>query len=195
MRPRSIKMPNGWSVTPQGNLLTTERGAEMKRVPVHVLLTMLIASLATSTAWSSVLVDQPAPDFALRGIDGRTLRLSEYRSEIVLLSFASDSCARCRKALPFFEELQRQYQGAGLNIIAVDIEGNSNEANGLATELGLNFPILLDTDQSVSRLYDLNQLPLTLLIDREGRVHSINKGFRGDSGAQISAELAQLMAD
>ena len=188
-------MPNGWSVTPQGDLLTKERGVEMKRIPAQVLLTILIACLAMSSAWSSPLVDEPAPDFALHGIDGKTLRLSEYRSEIVLLSFASDSCARCRQALPFFEDLNRQYQGAGLNVIGVNIEANAKVATDLAAELGLHFPILLDTGQSVSRLYDLNQLPLTLLIDREGVVQLINQGFRGDSGAQISAGLARLLAD
>ncbi|MCJ7555307.1 MAG: redoxin domain-containing protein [Gammaproteobacteria bacterium] len=167
----------------------------MKRIPVQVLLAILIACLATNTASSSALVDAPAPDFALRGIDGKTLRLSEYRSEIVLLSFASDSCARCRQALPFFEQLHRQYQSEGLNVIGVNVEGDSRAVTDLATELGLNFPFLLDTGQSVSRLYDLNQLPLTLLIDREGRVHLINTGFRGDSGAQISTEVARLLAD
>ena len=167
----------------------------MQKKPVKVLIAMLFALLTVNTAASSDFVNAPAPDFALRSSDGKTLRLSEYRSEIVLLNFASESCARCREAMPVLEELHHRYWSDGLNVIGVDIDGDSETAAELAAELGVNFPILLDTGQSVSRLYDLNRLPLTLLIDREGVVRFANKGFRGESAAQISAEVARLLAD
>jgi len=167
----------------------------MRKSPAQLVCAILIAVLTMSPVSSSELVDARAPDFALHSIDGNTQRLSEFRSEVVLLSFASERCTRCRQSLPFFEELHRRYQADGLKVIAVDIDGNPKSAGHVVAELGLTFPMLLDTDQSVSRLYDLNQLPLTLLIDREGTVRLVNKGFRGDSGAQIGAELDRLLAD
>ena len=167
----------------------------MRKSPAQLFFAILIAVLATSPVSSAELVDARAPDFALHSIDGTTLRLSEFRSEVVLLSFASERCTRCRQSLPFFEELHRRHQVDGLKVIGVDIDGDPKSASHVIAELGLTFPILLDTDQSVSRLYDLNQLPLTLLIDREGTVRLVNKGFRGDSGAQIGAELDRLLAD
>jgi peroxiredoxin len=124
-----------------------------------------------------------------------TFRLSEFRSEIVLLSFSSERCTRCSDSLPFLQDLYRRHQSDGVSVIDVDIDGNTRHSTDLAAELGLTFPILLDTGQSVSRLYDPDQLPLTLLIDREGRVRYVDKGFRGESQAQISAELNRLLAD
>jgi peroxiredoxin len=167
----------------------------MQNKPLQVLMSVLFALLAANTAASSDFVNAPAPDFALRGIDGKTLRLSEYRSEIVLLNFASESCARCREAMPVLQELQRQHRAEGLNVIAVDIDGDPEAAARLAAGLDPDFTVLLDTGQSVSRLYDLGRLPLTLLIDREGVVRFVNEGFRGDSGAQVGAEVARLLAD
>jgi peroxiredoxin len=167
----------------------------MARAPAQVLLAIFLAFLATHAALSADLVDAPAPDFALRGVDGKTLRLSEFRSEVVLLSFSSDRCARCRQSLAYFEELYREHQSAGLNVIDVDVNGNAKEAANIATELGLSFPILLDTLQSVSRQYDPRQLPVTFLIDREGTVRFVNKGFRGDSGAELNAAVIRLLAD
>lgn len=167
----------------------------MRKNPVHIFIATLLAILAANPVSPAELVNARAPDFALHSIDGDTLRLSEFRSEVVLLSFVSERCTRCRQSSPFFEELQNRYQADGLKVIGVDIQGKPESASHMVAELGLTFPVLLDTDQSVSRLYDLNQLPLTLLIDREGAVSFINKGFRGDSGAQIDAELKRLLAD
>ncbi len=167
----------------------------MRKALLQISYAIFFAFLMMNTASSSDFVDAPAPDFALRGIDGHTLRLSEFRSDIVLLSFSSERCTRCRQSMPLLEELFRLHAVDGLQVISVDIDGNSKSAENVAKELGLTFPVLLDTDQSVSRLYDLNRLPLILLIDREGTVRFENKGFRGDSGAQISAKLDRLLAD
>lgn len=167
----------------------------MRKTPVQIVIVVLIALVVTSQASSSELVDARAPDFALHSVTGSTLRLSEFRSDIVLLSFSSERCSRCRQALPFLEGLYRQYQWDGLKVIGVDIDGDPKSASHVIAELGLTFPMLLDAGQSVSRLYDLNQMPLIVLIDREGMVRLVSKGFRGDSQAQISAGLARMLTD
>lgn len=167
----------------------------MAKAPAQVLLAIFLAFLAMQTALSADLVDAPAPDFALRGVDSKTLRLSEFRSEVVLLSFSADRCTPCRQSMAFFEELYREHGSAGLYVIGVDVNGDAKQASNVAAELGLSFPILLDTLQTVSRQYDPRQLPVTFLIDREGTVRFVNKGFRDNSSTELSAAVIRLLAD
>ncbi len=151
--------------------------------------------LATGVAGSTAFIGDRAPDFVLPSLQTGNLRLSEYRSEVVVLSFWSSRCGRCRKAMPFYESLYQQHRNSGLQVIAIAVDGDAAIARQLVAEFKLDFPMLLDQQHRVSRLYDLNQMPMTLVIDREGNVVFIDKGFRGNSGERIAAEVAGLMAE
>ena len=63
-------------------------------------------------------------------------------------------------------------------LLGVNIDDDPRAAAALATKLGLRFPVLLDTDKKVSRVYDMSAMPATLLIDRDGRVRHIHRGYR-----------------
>jgi peroxiredoxin len=112
----------------------------------------------------------PAPDFALEDTTGRNERLSEYRGEVVLLTFWSSGCGACRASLT-------QVNGAAIELgrdavvaLGVSLDGEPARAASVAGSLGLKFTNLVDARQSVGRLYDVSHLPLTFLIDREGVV-------------------------
>jgi peroxiredoxin len=194
MRSHPRPLPFG---LPENLTSINEKGARrlMRKTALHSVLAIAIALVATSAASSAVLVNAPAPDFALRSLDGSALRLSEFRSEVVLLSFVSQGCGRCRASMPFLQELRNLHQADGLQVLVVDIDGNPESAEKLMGKMQLTFPILLDSEQAVSRLYDLNQLPLTLLIDREGEVVLLEKGFQDPGVANIRAGLDRLLAD
>lgn len=151
--------------------------------------------LATGVAGSTAFIGDRAPDFVLPSLQTGNLRLSEYRSEVVVVSFWSSRCGRCRKAMPFFESLYQQHRNSGLHVIAIAVDGDVAIARQLVAEFKIDFPMLLDQQHRVSRLYDLNQMPMTLVIDRDGNVVFIDKGFRGNSGERIAAEVAGLMAE
>jgi len=80
--------------------------------------------------------------------------------------------------MPHLNKLHDKYRDAGFVLLGVNIDDNARAATDLATKLGLRFPVLLDTDKSVSRLYDLGSMPATVLIDREGRVRHLHRGYR-----------------
>jgi len=113
-----------------------------------------------------------APDFALKDLSGRNQRLSEFRGEAVVLTFWASYCGPCRSAL----------QSAGAAVadrdapavaLGVSLDRDNDRAASVAGSLGLSYPSLLDAGQSVGRLYDVQHLPLTLLIDRTGTVRQI----------------------
>jgi peroxiredoxin len=161
----------------------------------HCLAILAGLLLAVNVASSASLIGAPAPDFALPSLQQGNLRLSEYRSQVVVLTFWASWCTRCNQALPLYKSLYRQYQAAGLNVFSVAIDGEADVAEKLVKDFGLEFPVLLDRDHQVSRLYDLGKMPVTVVIDREGEVVFIDSGFRGDSIKRIAAEVSELMEE
>jgi len=170
-----------------------ERFRHGMRIGMLVLVAMLSLSPATLLAGTADLIGAPAPDFALRSTAGNNLRLSEYRSDVVVLNFWSEWCGKCAAAVSALNEFDSQYGDAGLRVLTIDVDGNHGQH--LVDEAGLTYPVLLDVKSRVSKAYDLNRLPVTVLIDREGTVRYVQKGFKGNANQQLSVELNALLQE
>ena len=127
-------------------------------------------------------VDQPAPDFFLRTLNGRSVRLSDYRGKTVVLNFWASWCPPCRREMPDFQTLWEERGPSGpddIVILAVNLlpEDTIAAAEGFVDEFGLTFPILLDTSRGeVARPYGVQALPATFFIDRDGIVRTTALG-------------------
>ena len=141
------------------------------------------------------LLGGKAPDFVLRSVADGNVRLSEYRSDVVVLNFWSDWCGSCNQLLPALNELRARHESAGLRVLAVDVKGEARSASNTAKELHLELPLLLDEHQQVSRTYDLPRLPVTLLIDREGTVRFVQQGATSEVIARLTDEVAAVIAE
>jgi peroxiredoxin len=139
---------------------------------------LLLLAAAAVTASAAVQPSATAPDFTLRSIGGANLRLAEQRGQVVLVNFWATWCGPCRQEMPHLNRLYDKYRSAGFVLLGVNIDDDPRAAADLATKLGVHFPVLLDTDKKVSRAYDMSAMPATLLIDRDGRVRHIHRGYR-----------------
>ena len=119
-----------------------------------------------------------APDFTLRTLDGPNLRLQEQRGRVVLVNFWATWCGPCRQEMPHLSKLYDKYRSSGFVLLGVNVDDDTKNAVDLAGKLGLKFPVSLDSDKKVSRLYDLSAMPSTVLIDREGRVRYVHRGYK-----------------
>ena len=113
----------------------------------------------------------PAPDFTLSSLDGRTVKLSDFRGKAVLLNFWATWCPPCKVEMPWFEDLQRQYAAAGLVVIGVAMDDTEPaKIAKYASELGVNYPVLLGTNQVSDDYGDVQYLPTTFYIGRDGTI-------------------------
>jgi peroxiredoxin len=133
---------------------------------------VLAALLAASGAGATAAEGPSAPDFALASTAGSNYRLSEYRGEVVALVFWASWCGDCRRELERFERLRRTYGGVGLVVLGVNLDTEPARAAALAGAAGLGYPVLIDAHMDVSRSYRADDLPLIVLIDRNGSVRA-----------------------
>lgn len=164
------------------------------RVLPAALLGAALASLA-GVAAAAVGTDKRAPDFTLRTLDGPNLRLQEQRGRVVMLNFWATWCGPCRQEMPHLNRLYEKYRGAGFTLLGLNIDEDARNAAGLASKLGLRFPVLLDSDKKVSRMYDLGTMPSTVLIDRDGRVRFIHLGYQDGYELTYDKQIRELLKE
>lgn len=158
---------------------------------------LLAATLAVgaSAAMSAVALSAAAPDFTLRRVDGPNLRLQEQRGQVVLVNFWATWCGPCRQEMPHLNRLYEKYRPSGFVLLGVNIDEDAKAAVELALRLGLKFPVLLDTDKRVSRLYDLSAMPATVLIDRDGRARFLHRGYREGMEQTYEQQIRDLLKE
>jgi thiol-disulfide isomerase/thioredoxin len=119
-----------------------------------------------------------APQFALKDLNGSTVRLRAYRGKVVLINFWATWCPPCRAEMPDLVRLQREHAKQGLQIIGITYPPeDETEVRRFARSLKVNYPIILGTRQIKARFSSDENLPLTVVIDRDGKVSDIISGI------------------
>lgn len=141
---------------------------------------VLLAALMIVFACAGVLgqTSKAPPQFELRDINGRIVRLSDYRGKVVLINFWATWCPPCRAEMPDLVRLQRQHKRHGLQIIGITYPPESKiRVRRFARSLKVNYPIILGTRQIKTRFSSEEALPLTVVIDREGKISEVISGI------------------
>jgi len=118
------------------------------------------------------------PQFELKDINGRIVRLSNYRGKVVLINFWATWCPPCRVEMPDLIRLQREHGKEGLQIIGITYPPERKlRVQRFARSLNVNYPIILGTHQLKASFSSEEVLPLTIVIDRDGKVSDIISGI------------------
>jgi peroxiredoxin len=131
-----------------------------------------VAAITILITLAAPVMASIAPDFALRSVAGANHRLSEHRGEVVALVFWASWCGGCRPELERFEKLRKTYSPAGLVVLSVSLDEEPARAATIAAAAGIDYPVLLDAGKKVSRIYEAENLPLIILIDRNGVIRA-----------------------
>jgi len=170
----------------------------MTRISAATRSTLVIAALlavATAVVAATRLAGAEAPDFVLKSLSGENLRLSEYRGEVVMLSFWASWCGDCRAQLEELGAMRARYEEAGVELLAVSLDQNRRQADELATGLGMSYPVLHDEGGEVGRLYDVSRMPVMVLIDRNGIIREVFEGFRRGNEQQYLERVQALLRE
>lgn len=119
-----------------------------------------------------------APDFSLQTLQGETIQLSDLRGRAVVINLWASWCPPCKEEMPALQRVHEEYSPIGVTILAVNATNQDDQkaAEQFVQANGLSFPVLLDTDGKVSRLYELRSLPTTFFIDPGGVIQEVVVG-------------------
>lgn len=142
----------------------------MKHLALATIL--LVALLARSPAQTGVRTAN-APDFELKDLGGRTVKLSDYRGKVVLINFWATWCPPCQAEMPDLVRLQKENESRGLRIIGMTYPAYDRKAvRRLARELKLNYPVLYGSRELAAK-YEVGEiLPATVVVDRQGMIRA-----------------------
>lgn len=167
---------------------------------IAVLVVAVVAFAGCATTPSSDEVSPSsgsAPDFTLRDVDGRDVRLSDFEGRVVVLDFWATWCVPCEAAMPHLQTLFEKYKGQGLTILGVSMDGPETLSSvaPFARRYGLSFPVLLDVETKVTGIYNpKSAAPLSVFIGRDGRVAHTKQGFSAGDEADVEAEIVRLLS-
>jgi len=134
-----------------------------------------------------------APDFTLRDSSGQAIALAAYKGRVVLLDFWATWCTGCKVEIPWYMEFEKKYKRLGLSSIgvAMDDEGWAKVLPYLHQK-PINYPIVVG-DAGFAKRYKVTSLPVTLLIDRHGRIADAHEGMvvKGEWEREIQALLRE----
>jgi cytochrome c biogenesis protein CcmG/thiol:disulfide interchange protein DsbE len=125
---------------------------------------------------------KPAPDFALKDADGKTVRLSDYKGKVVLLNFWATWCGPCKIEIPWFMDFQRKHKDRGLQVIGVAMDDDGWDAvKPFVNQYAINYRVVLGNDQTSQAYGGVEALPTTFMIDRDGRIADVHVGLAARS--------------
>tara|TARA_B100000315_G_scaffold250156_1_gene282518 strand:- start:1579 stop:2220 length:642 start_codon:yes stop_codon:yes gene_type:complete len=120
-----------------------------------------------------------APDFTLPDIDGKSISLSQLSGKVVFLNIWATWCGPCRTEMPSMEKLYQKFKKEDFVMLAISIDRQGKSVViPFLEELGLTFPVLLDPDSTIQKLYKIRALPSSIIIDKMGFVDTREAGAR-----------------
>jgi len=135
-----------------------------------------------------------APDFSLYDVEGKGIKLSDFQGKVVMLNFWATWCGPCKAEVPSMEALYQDYKDKGFVILAVNVGDSKNKVEKFVAENSLTFPILLDWSKNVSRQFQVNGLPTTFIIDKNGIITEVVIGTRNweeDCNSKLISDLLE----
>ena len=164
-----------------------------------LLLVAALAFLAQLAACGEPVViptlGQPVTDIALPDLEGKTVRLSDFRGEVVLLNFWATWCPPCIEEMPSLQKLQEALGEKGLNVLAISVDESLQDVEEFREELQLSLPILHDRGAKVAHTFATFKFPETYVVGRDGKLVGKVIGPRDWIAPLVIHDFIELLRD
>ncbi|MDF2683639.1 MAG: thiol-disulfide oxidoreductase [Brevibacillus sp.] len=158
-----------------------------------LLLVALVFALYSSFVKdpNAVKVGRAAPNFSLQQLNGPEIALGDLKGKGVILNFWGTWCEPCKKEMPALQQQYNQFKDKGLVVLGVNIGESPVAVEPFIKQFGVNFPILLDSDSQITKLYRIGPIPTTFFISPDGDVEEIFIGQLNE--AMISEKVKKIL--
>lgn len=134
-----------------------------------------------------------APDFTLKGMNGNTISLADYKGKVVMVEFWATWCPPCKELAPILEKIHKKYKDKGLVFLALVSKDEGEETiKSFIKEHEITYSVLM-ADQETTRHYGISSIPVTFIINKEGRVVIMHMGNTQGIMQELIAEIERLL--
>jgi peroxiredoxin len=137
-------------------------------------------------------VERGRKDFALKDLNGKTVRLTDYQGKVVLLEFWATWCGPCKQSMPELGRLYEKYKDRGFEIIAISMDESESAVRQFVEEYRLSFTVVID-DADVNSAYGVFSIPTTFILDKSGQIVKKHLGFAPGLFDGFSEEIEALL--
>ena len=157
---------------------------------------MLMVFFILPFSVSAISVGDTVPSFKARTIDGsKSVTLEDYRGKVVLLDFWASWCPPCLKSLPKYNDLRREIGTADFEIVAINVDENTNDAKKFLQKHPVSYPVAKDPKGILPGVFGVKAMPTSYLIDKNGVVQYVHAAFKDGDMEKIKAEIEKLIAN
>ncbi|WP_045226295.1 TlpA family protein disulfide reductase [Methyloterricola oryzae] len=157
---------------------------------------LALAFLGTPARPHAMDAGTAAPACELETFKGaKATELSRYRGKVVLLDFWASWCGPCAQSMPFLDELQKQLGPKGLQVLAVNLDDNRQDAESFLSKHPVQIDVMSDGAGACPGRFGVEIMPSSYLIDRKGNIRHIQLGFHKDEGPKIRQSIEKLLAE
>ena len=137
---------------------------------------------------------KPAPDFTLKDINGKDVKLSDFKGKVVVVDFWATWCAPCRMELPHLIELQKKFEKQGFTFIGISVdEEGVKVVKPFSEKNKINYPILISDDKVQKDFGGIFGYPTAFLIDQKGNI--VKKYFGYTSKQVFEKDISSLLTN
>lgn len=164
--------------------------------PLTIAAALLAAASIASASLAADATGQRAPGFSLPLRGGTApLGLDKLHGQVVMVNFWASWCGPCRAEFPLLDQMYKKYKGLGFTMLGVNVEPETKDAEGFIAKTPVTFPIVFDKDSTVSKLYHVEGMPSTVLIDRNGILRWVHRGYKAGDENEYLDHLRALLRE
>ncbi len=160
---------------------------------VVILAVAVISALnpAQAQAVGPVRIGAALGDFSLQDINGRTVKLGDFKGKAVLINAWATWCPPCKAEMPLLNAYYQAHSGDGFALLAVNAGESQQLAASFANQNGLAFPVLLDPGSTLLKKMGINSFPTSILIGKDGKVKAVHVGIF--TAEALEAKMSPLL--
>jgi thiol-disulfide isomerase/thioredoxin len=151
------------------------------RIKLNAVIALLltgVALLLSSVQSAAADSRKAAPDWQLNDVDGKPVKLSDFKGKVIILDFWATWCPPCRAEIPGFVAIQKKYADKGFTMIGVSLDQQGpSVVKSFMHSFGMNYPVVMGTPKVVLDYGGITAIPTTFVIDRQGNVVTVYEGL------------------